>query len=450
MPLPFNSNLNLQRKIYSISQLNKTSKQLLEKHFGLIWVEAEISNFSSPMSGHWYFTLKDDQAQIRCAMFRHNNRFTSIVPEDGDKVLIRTKVSVFEPRGDFQLIVEYLEPAGRGALQRQFELLKAKLDSQGLFDASHKKAIPTHIQTLGLITSTTGAAIQDIISVVKRRSPMIKIVIYPVKVQGDDAAQILVKAINLAQERKEVDVLLLTRGGGSIEDLYCFNDEQLALTIHQCKLPIVSAIGHETDFTIADFISDLRAPTPSAAAELLTNDSLELQNYIRSINQRLFSHLKPKLGRNQQQLDGLMARLVSPENALKQQKQRLVNLNQRLCQSLKHQMQERKSTLHRHSINLQNQSPRSKLKNQAALLAQLRLRQNNAMEGKLNQYKLKTEATARQLNNLSPLATLDRGYSITFNSNNKAILASSEVNIDAQIETLLKSGKIFSKVTKIL
>ena len=264
-------NIN-NRQIFSVSELNRTVRQLLENSLTLLWVEGEISNFARPGSGHWYMTLKDEKSQVRCAMFKGSNMRVSFEPANGMSVLVRCKAGIYEGRGEYQLVIEHMEEAGFGALQRQFEQLKASLSKEGLFDSSHKREIPSSIHHAGIVTSPTGAAIKDILSVLRRRFPSIAVTIYPTAVQGEQAQSQIVEAITNANDDNRCDVLIVGRGGGSLEDLWSFNEESVARSIHNSRIPIVSAVGHEIDFTIADFVADLRAPTPSAAAELISPD----------------------------------------------------------------------------------------------------------------------------------------------------------------------------------
>jgi exodeoxyribonuclease VII large subunit len=264
-----------ERDVYSVSRLNREARVLLERGFGTLWLEAEISNFSRPSSGHWYFCLKDAAAQVRCAMFRQRNMLCAFTARDGQKVLVRARIGLYEPRGEFQLIVDHLEDAGLGALQRQFEELRARLAAEGLFATARKRPLPTLPKRIGVITSPTGAAVRDILHVLARRFPAVAVLIYPVAVQGAQAPAELVAALKTAAARQECDVLILARGGGSLEDLWAFNDEKLARAIVASPIPVISGVGHEVDFTIADFAADVRAPTPSAAAELVVPDAEE-------------------------------------------------------------------------------------------------------------------------------------------------------------------------------
>ena len=276
---------NSERQIFTISELNRRVRQLLEINLPMLWVEGEISNFACPSSGHWYLSLKDQSAQVRCAMFRNANQRVKFRPKNGTQVLVRCRAGIYEGKGEYQLIIEHMEEAGFGALQRQFEQLKAKLDAEGLFDNDNKRPIPDSINHIGVVTSPTGAAVKDILSVLKRRFPAIKVSIFPTAVQGEEATDQIVNALADANRCEQIDALIVGRGGGSLEDLWSFNTEPVARAIAASRLPIISAVGHEIDFTIADFVADLRAPTPSAAAELVSPDSLQIQNQLYRIQQ---------------------------------------------------------------------------------------------------------------------------------------------------------------------
>ena len=324
-----------QRDIFSISRLNSEVRAVLEGSFPLVWVEGEISNLASPRSGHLYFSLKDAQAQVRCALFRAKRQLLRFQPANGAQVLARARISFYEPRGDFQLIVEHLEPAGAGSAQREFEALKKRLQSEGLFDNERKKPLPAFPQRLGVITSASGAAIRDVIKVLRRRAPHIAVTIFPAQVQGKGAAEELLEALGIALQRADCDLLLLTRGGGSIEDLAAFNDERLARAVASAGIPIVSAVGHEIDFTITDFVADRRAPTPSAAAELISPDAAALLQTVGKLSQRLQAGVRRRLQVESQHLARLAGRLqrAAPANRLRQQQQRLDGLDLRLLRS---------------------------------------------------------------------------------------------------------------------
>ncbi|MEW8429342.1 MAG: exodeoxyribonuclease VII large subunit, partial [gamma proteobacterium symbiont of Ctena orbiculata] len=299
-----------QREIYSVSRLVRETRSVLEGSFPLIWVSGEISNLAQPASGHIYFSLKDEIAQVRCAMFRMKRQKLRFRPENGQQVVLRARVSLYEARGEFQLIVEHMEPAGEGALRLAFEQLKQRLAAEGLFDAGHKQPLPSIPQQLGIITSPSGAAIRDLLTVLKRRFPVLPVIIYPVQVQGEGAAEQITAMLQLADRRDECDLLILSRGGGSLEDLQAFNDEGVARAIHACRIPLVTGIGHEIDFTIADFVADQRAATPSAAAELVSPDQAAWQRQLKQLGQRLGLGQRRYLGQLQEQLLTLRGRLL--------------------------------------------------------------------------------------------------------------------------------------------
>ncbi len=313
----------MNNHIYSVTQLNQSVRQMLEGQLGLVWLTGEISNFSQPVSGHWYLTLKDENAQVRCAMFRMKNLRVAFKPQNGMQVLVRAAVSLYEPRGDYQLIIESMHPAGEGLLQQQFEALKMKLAAEGLFAQNLKKNLPHFCKTVGIITSSTGAALQDMLHVLRRRDPSLNIVIYPTAVQGKEATAEIVQMIEIANLRHEADVLIVGRGGGSLEDLWCFNEEAVARAIFNSALPIISAVGHETDVTIADFVADVRAPTPSAAAELISRDQNELLQRLNYKRQRLEMALDRLFNRKNQRLHHLLLRLQNqhPQTQLQVQRQ---------------------------------------------------------------------------------------------------------------------------------
>src|SRR6202453_4677277 len=329
------------RDIYSVSRLNREVRVLLERGFGSVWLEAEISNFAKPSSGHWYFCLKDAAAQVRCAMFRQRNMLCAFTARDGQKVLVRARIGLYEPRGEYQLIVDHMEDAGLGALKRQFEELSAKLSQEGLFAAERKRSLPRLPRRIGVITSPTGAAVRDILHVLARRFPAAAVLIYPVPVQGAQAAAEIVAAIQLAGKRAECDVLILARGGGSLEDLWAFNDERLARVIAASSIPVISGVGHEIDFTIADFAADVRAPTPSAAAELAVPDALEWLSAVGRLGTRLERCMRRRLDERRERLRwvGRRAALVSPRARFAQRAQRLDELDERMRRALRRRLE---------------------------------------------------------------------------------------------------------------
>ncbi|HAG96764.1 MAG: exodeoxyribonuclease VII large subunit [Pseudomonadales bacterium] len=435
-----------QRHVFSVSELNNSVKRLLEHQFPAIWLEAEISNLVQPRSGHLYLTLKDDQSQLRSAMFRGNNIRLPFQPKDGMQVLVRGRLSLFAPRGDYQLIIDHMEEAGLGALQRAFEQLKAKLGAEGLFEADRKQPVPTRPRRIGVVTSATGAAIHDILSVLKRRFPLTEVVLYPSLVQGREAVNALCQAIAAANRRNECDVLIVGRGGGSLEDLWCFNDEQVARAITASKLPVVSAVGHETDFTIADFVADVRAPTPSAAAELLSADGRELLDKLSGFQTWLTEHLRRRLMEQQQTLDWLSRQLKHPGKRLQEHSRRLEELEWRLRQSIQRTLQLQQNQLHSARIRLHNQSPGMQINTLAKDIAQLEARLKRGFSQHAGNRSTQLQHLAQRLNTVSPLATLSRGYSITKTRENTILRSSDQVQRGDTIRTQLHQGALICTV----
>jgi len=437
------------RDIYSISRLNAEVRAVLEGSFPLLWVEGEISNLAAPRSGHLYFSLKDAHAQVRCALFRAKRQLLRLAPADGDQVLVRARISFYEPRGDFQLIIEHLEPAGAGAAQREFEALKRKLQSEGLFDPARKRPLPSFPLRLGVITSPSGAAIRDVLNVLRRRAPHLGVTIYPAQVQGKGAADEIREALELALQRADCDVLLLTRGGGALEDLAAFNDERLARTIAAADIPVVSAVGHEIDFTIADFVADRRAPTPSAAAELISPDGAALLNMIDRQRGRLRNALQRRLQLDRQhllRLDGRLRR-ASPRSRLRQQQQRLDDLDLRLLRGMRGQLQRRGSELEMRARQLQAHSPTRRLQLLQQRFARLPGRLQQAYRRQQRQRGERLAALARQLQAVSPLATLQRGYAVLRRADNGAIVGSvAGVAAGTRLEALLADGRLVLEV----
>jgi exodeoxyribonuclease VII large subunit len=403
-----------ERDVYSVSRLNREVRRLLEQGFARIWLEGELSNLARPSSGHLYFSLKDSGAQIRGAMFRNRSQVLRFRPEEGMQVLVRGRVSLYEPRGDYQLIVEHMEEAGDGALRRAFEELKQKLAAEGLFAAERKQPLPPLPQRIGVITSPTGAAIRDVLSVLRRRFPAIPVLIYPVAVQGAEAAREIADTLRRASDRAECDVLILTRGGGSLEDLWSFNEEVVARAIHDCRLPLVSAVGHEIDFTIADFVADRRAPTPSAAAELVSPDQQEWLAHAGHLAVRLEHRLQHVLSTRAQQLAWLQQRLrrLHPGQYLHQQAQRLDELEQRVRFILQARIRELHSRLHVLGTRLQHRSPAQRLAQHHLRQQALTQRLRSAMQARLAERQRRLGLAGRALDTISPLATLERGYAI--------------------------------------
>ncbi|WP_237044000.1 exodeoxyribonuclease VII large subunit [Aquipseudomonas alcaligenes] len=437
--------LGLDREALSVSQLNNRARLLLEDVFAQVWVEGEISNLAKPASGHLYFTLKDSQAQVRCALFRQNAARVRQALRDGLAVKVRGKVSLFEGRGDYQLILDTVEPAGDGALRLAFEALKEKLSAEGLFASERKRALPAHPQRIGIVSSPTGAVIRDIISVFRRRAPQVALTLIPTAVQGREATAQIVRALQLA-DRAGFDALILARGGGSLEDLWCFNEEAVARAVADCVTPIVSAVGHETDVSISDFVADVRAPTPSAAAELLAPDSSDLQRRLDSLSRRLALSLRTRLSREQLRLDGLARRLRHPGERLRQQAQRLDDLDMRLRRAFAQQSTSRQERLARLEGRLHAQHPGRALALLRQRLDSLGERLPRAIELQLRQQRRQLENLAQTLHIVSPLATLGRGYSILLDERGQAVRSAAQTRPGRRLKARLGEGELDVRV----
>ncbi|MCW8889000.1 MAG: exodeoxyribonuclease VII large subunit [Gammaproteobacteria bacterium] len=437
------------REIYSVSQLNREARAQLEGHFPLIWVEGEISNLAKPRSGHIYFTLKDEFAQVRCAMFRMRAMHLRFTPKEGQQVLARVRVSLYENRGDYQLIVESMEEAGSGALQRAFEALKFKLQSEQLFSQELKQPIPDNPQTIGIVTSASGAAIRDILSVLARRNPAIRVIIYPTSVQGEMAAPEIVRAIESANRRDECDLLIVSRGGGSLEDLWPFNEERVARAIAASRLPIVSAVGHEVDVTISDLVADLRAPTPSAAAELVTSDRSELLARLQNQFLRLKRAIQSDLHRQNHSLLALKRHLKHPQRRIDEQAQRIDGLEARLLRATKHAVLQQQDSLNALSSRLNGQRPALRITQSRQRLHKVWLQLQRGMAHHLNQKGLILSKAAQGLDLVSPLATLQRGYSITLSDKEEVVRTADRVKIGDSLTTRLAKGALVSQITAI-
>ncbi len=388
--------------ILTVTQFTSQVKNLLEGTFSDVWVEGEISNLSVPQSGHAYFTLKDEQSQIRAVLFRSSQRFLKFSLQQGMQVICRGRISVYEPRGEYQLILEYVEPKGAGALQRAFEELKARLEKEGLFDPSRKKPLPLLPSRIGIITSPTGAAIHDMLRVIKRRHPKMHILVYPVPVQGVDAGPAIVEAVEYFNRERNIDVMIVGRGGGSLEDLWAFNEETVARAIHASGIPVISAVGHETDYTISDFVSDLRAPTPSAAAEMVVESEERFCEFIASLDKTLLKSIRQKLDLSRATLREAARMLRDPRKLLEQYVQRLDELTGRLVTGLRHHVRRDRALL---------------------------------------------TALASSLDHLNPLSILSRGYSVTKKMPSGMILKNAaDVAKGEMISTKLQTGRILSRV----
>lgn len=428
--------------ILSVTELNRRARQLLEVHLATVWVRGEISNLSTPSSGHWYFTLKDDKAQIRCAMFRGQNALLRFRPENGMQIIARGRVSLYEGRGDYQLIAENLTADGIGNLQIAFEQLKAKLADEQLFNEEFKQALPALPQHIGVITSPTGAAIRDILSVFKRRFPAINISIFPVPVQGNDAAPAIVRALQLANTQGDIDALIVARGGGSIEDLWAFNEEIVARAVFASEIPVVSAVGHETDFTICDFVADVRAPTPSAAAELLSPDQAELHNLLLRQSRHLEKSLGLLLATCRAELLNLARRLRHPGHALREQQQSLDHLEWRLQKAFRHEQQTRLHRIETASARLYRFQPQQQLD---SLRWRLELASRNLQtqtQQTLLDSKQKVAHLAALLDTVSPLNTLKRGYAIASDAGQHPLASIRPVQTGDTVYIRLSDGQL--------
>ncbi|HCE3313195.1 TPA: exodeoxyribonuclease VII large subunit [Vibrio parahaemolyticus] len=437
------------QNIFTVSRLNAEVRLLLENEMGIVWLVGEISNFSAPVSGHWYLTLKDSRAQVKCAMFRGNNRRVTFKPANGNQVLVKARLSLYEPRGDYQLIIESMQPEGDGRLQQEFEELKMKLAAEGLFAQTNKLPLPEHPKRVGVITSKTGAALYDILDVLKRRDPSLPVVIYPTMVQGDDAAIQIAQAIGRANSRNECDVLIVGRGGGSLEDLWCFNNEILARTIAASQIPIISAVGHEVDMTIADFVADVRAPTPSAAAELVSRDNSHKDQALVTRQHKLASAMRYYLAQQKQQSAQLLHRLERqhPSYQLQRQSQQLDELDMRLRRAMQRFIDTRQQAVERKHHRLQLNSPIKHLAQQKSRLERVEHKLMDAMDRKLLTMRHQLAIAAEKLDTVSPLATLKRGYSITQTDQGKVVTSADDVKTGDLLVTRLANGEIHSTVS---
>jgi exodeoxyribonuclease VII large subunit len=483
-----------ERNVYTVSRLNREVRVLIERGLGVIWVEGELSNISVPSSGHWYFSMKDRDAQLRCAMFRQRNVSVGFTPKSGQQILARGRVSLYEPRGDYQFIVEHLEEAGVGALKREFERLKAKLAAEGLFALERKRSLPRFPRRIGVVTSPTGAALRDILHILARRFPPAAVLIYPTPVQGDAAIPSIVEAVETASARAECDVLIVARGGGSIEDLWAFNDERVARAIHASAIPVVSGIGHEIDFTIADFVADARAPTPSGAAELVAPDRVACLEALARNLERLNASMRRELRSLSSRYDAasLRLKLSHPGVRLSQQTQRLDELEQRLTAFMRRGFRSIGSRFESASLRLNLAHPGLRLAQHRQRLDDLEQRLNGAMRGALHsdrtritemftrlvhqspahsvrEYRLRHGALAsrlqhalkecvsraehrlglatRTLNTVSPLATLGRGFALVKRvADGKLLTDSGAVTVGDEIEARLANGTLKARV----
>ena len=446
--------VNQEEEVISVGQLNQQAKRLLENQFRGISVLGEISNLARPSSGHIYFTLKDEDGAIRCAMFRNQNSRLNFEPQNGDQCILKGQVSLYAPRGDYQLIVSSMQPAGSGNLMQQFDALKKKLDAEGLFVQSIKQDLPAQPRHIGVITSESTAAFQDILTTIQRRAPISQVTLIPATVQGDTAPRTLINALqnvlefNNANPLNAFDVILMCRGGGSIEDLWAFNNESLAREIYDFPIPIVSGVGHEIDFTIADFVSDLRAPTPTAAAELVTEFYFQLEDTISNVKKSLLGSFQALIQEKSQKILLTSQNLKSPMTLLKEQSQSLDNLEIRLSQIMRSLITAAKQDLKISSNSLnQSNALRMVMKYQTLVNEHIQ-KMRHQIKSTLTQKKFVLKNLSTNLNAVSPLAVLDRGYAIVMDDSGKALTSSSNIKLGETIHTRLANGNLTSNVTK--
>ncbi|MGH8139990.1 MAG: exodeoxyribonuclease VII large subunit [Steroidobacteraceae bacterium] len=450
MPPSIQAGAEPERNVYTVSRLNREVRALLERGMGVVWVEGELSNLSVPSSGHWYFSLKDRDAQLRCAMFRQRNSGVGFIPKAGQQVLARGRVSVYEPRGDYQFIADHLEEAGVGALKREFERLKAKLAAEGLFAPERKRSLPRFPRRIGVITSPTGAAIRDVLHILARRFPPAAVLIYPTPVQGEAAIAPIVAALELASARAECDVLIVARGGGSLEDLWCFNDERVARAIRSSTIPIVSGIGHEIDFTIADFVADARAPTPSGAAELVVPDRNACLEALARTIERLSACMRREVRAIASRFDGasLRLKLTHPGVRLAQQEQRLDDLEQRLTGAMRSALHSDRTRISEMFTRLVHQSPEHSVREIRLRHGALAARLEYALKECVARADHRLKIAIRTLDTVSPLATLVRGFAVVKRvADGKLVTDADSVAIGEDIEARVAHGRLTARVT---
>ena len=439
--------LDNTQEIISVSEINKRAKSILEENFPFVWIQGEVSNFFSAASGHWYFSLKDESSEIRCAMFTKKNHHITFEPKDGDHLVLNGTLSIFEGRGQYQIIVEHIELAGEGALLKAFEELKKKLQLEGLFDDSIKRQLPAYPKDIAVVTSPDGAVIQDIINVLDRRSPFLDLTVVPTLVQGEMAAPLICDALNKVGKLKKVDVVILARGGGSIEDLWAFNNEEVARAIVNCPTPIISAVGHETDFTISDFVSDLRAPTPSVAAEIISQPYSELIETLEGYQNYISRSVISQIDLQRTLITNLIKRIRHPGDKLREISQKLDYVETALIQNINQEISFKKNGLNLKDLSLQQNSPQNKIKEAKVYL-------QNASKDLLKALKLEIERKSTVLAEIvatlqavSPLSVLSRGYSIISTEPDGKILSSSnQVEIGQTISAILSKGSIKAEI----
>lgn len=449
IPNRFSRSMNQNPTIFKVSELADEMRRLMEASYPEIWIEGELSSLSAPASGHLYFSLKDDRSQLRCAMFKGRASINRYRPKAGDLVRVRAKISVYTARGDLQCIVQYIEEAGEGLLQRRYEELKQKLNAEGLFSQAHKQAVPKFAQCIGLVTSSSGAAVRDILTTLQRRCPGIPVIIYPSLVQGDTAAASIVEAINTAVAHQRCDVLVVSRGGGSLEDLWSFNDEQVARAIYNCPIPVVSGVGHEVDVTIADLVADLRAPTPTAAAELLSPDTTQLLTQLNTLGQRLPLSLKRQFQRLAQNVDMTGRQLVHPRQQLSNKQERLNKLSNSLLNGNQRLQKTRQERLSASSKRLTRNAPSKHVRQYQTQQIDLARRLHSAEQRLLTRFNERVSAMASQLHLVSPLATLDRGFAIAHTADNAVLKHGAQTTIGATIRVRVSDAELGCTVNEV-
>ena len=436
------------RDIYTVSRLNLEARRLVESRFPPLWVEGELSNLARPRSGHLYFSLKDERCQVRCAMFRMQNRYLDFDPANGMQVLAQVRVSLYPERGEFQLIVQYLEEAGTGALRRAFEALKRRLAGEGLFDEATKQPLPRVPACIGIITSPTGAALRDILTVMRRRFPGVHAILYPVPVQGEGAASRIAEMVDRAAARAECDVLVLARGGGSLEDLWCFNEEPVARAIHRCPIPIVTGIGHEVDLTIADLAADRRAPTPSAAAELVTPDAMQWRDDLQRARLRLARLMRRRIEERRAQVKWLLRALPDPQRRVQDLSQRLDELLARTLRAARRVPERKRDALRSLVARLYREAPANVVLANRVRAEVLRARLERSMRHGIEKRRAQLQSLHRALAAVGPQQTLDRGYAIVSRRRDAAVLRdASQVEPGERIEARLARGTVEGEVT---
>nr|WP_302341791.1 exodeoxyribonuclease VII large subunit [Aeromonas simiae] len=437
-----------QPQVFTVTRLNSAVRMLLEHELGTVWLNGEISNLAMPASGHWYFSLKDLSSQVRCAMFKGSNRRVAMRPRDGMQVLVQARVSLYEPRGDYQLIIESMQPAGDGVLAMRFEELKQRLAAEGLFAAERKRPLPTQPRAVGIITSATGAALHDMLTVLRRRAPALPVIIYPTQVQGQAAIGQIVHALYTANRRDEVDVLIVGRGGGSLEDLWCFNEEAVARAIAHSRIPVVSAVGHEVDVTISDFVADLRAPTPSAAAELVAPDQGQLRERLAVLARSLHRAIAQQLQERRHHLALLGKRLEhrDPKRTLEQQSQRLDELALRLERQMQRQLQGSERHLGQLAQRLERHTPQRRIEEGRRHQQLAAERLGSAMARLLATRSHRIGMLAARLDGVSPLATLGRGYAILRDEQGKVVQRAADTHIGQPLSVRLAEGSLSVRV----